>query len=137
MAHSTATDSDQQLPHQLSFAWEVDNEVKASDKRINNAHMIQSSISTDVYNQKLIGIPRHKLNNMATLTQDAIQPYREWNPVLPNSCSSVSDQTRKLVNNYVTVVDNTPENIGGFIYSSDDEHRPPKSPVSFNPKIKM
>jgi hypothetical protein len=76
LAYSVPTDRDRQQPGQLSFSRVVYNEIKTGDSRINNAHVIQLSISADVYIQKLIGIPRHRLNYLVNIHPDQFQPVR-------------------------------------------------------------
>jgi hypothetical protein len=104
MAYSTPTDPDRQQSAQFAFAREVDNEIKASDKRINQAHVIQTSISADVYTQKLIGVPRHRLCNMVTIHCQQFQPFRNYDNDLPNPYSSVSDQLKQLIDNNPTAL---------------------------------
>jgi hypothetical protein len=124
MAYSVPTDPDRQQPEQLMFAREVDNEIKASDSRINNAHVIQISISADVDTQKLIGVPRHRLNHMVNLHRQPFEPLRGYDPYVLNPYSSVNAQVTQHVENYTTIEGKIPHDIGGFMYGND-EHRLP------------
>jgi hypothetical protein len=132
MAYSVPTGPDRQQPEQLALAREVDNEIKASDLRINNGHVIQISIPADVDTQKLISVPRHRLNHMVNLPRQPFEPLRGYDPYLPNPYSSVNEQVAQLVDNHTTIEGRISHNRGGFMYGND-EHRSP--PSLFKPAV--
>jgi hypothetical protein len=100
----------------------VDNEVKPSDKRIINSCVIQISISADAYIQKLIDVPRDRLNHLVTIHNEPFQPIRSPGDNLINSYSPVSGQVAQLADNYNDVAYHIPPKVGGFLY--DDQHVP-------------
>jgi hypothetical protein len=131
-AYSIPMNPDKQSDGQLSVARDPDNEVKASDPRVKNARMIQISISGTVYTQKLLGVPRERLNYMSTITHEQPEPFQErgYDPNAPDINSSVSDQSMFIVDNYNTITSNITDVRGGYMYGDDNDPQPaPYEPI--------
>jgi hypothetical protein len=98
----------------------VDNEGRASDPQINQAHIIQISINADAYTQKLLGVPTQRLNHFFTTRNDQPQPLTGYDPTFPNPYSSVSEQAAHLVDNYAAIASKIPDDRSGHMYENDN-----------------